>query len=395
MRWINRELQDVLASASPILTPFPVWLLTGPRQVGKSSLLKRLGADRTYINLDDPITRARATEDPISFGKSLSLPLTIDEIQYAPQLLSAIKVLADSADKAGAIWLTGSQSFEVMRGVRESLAGRVALLNLFGLSDEEKRRDSPDSFSLFHSMWLSSFPKLHPSVPQETWELYMSSYVQTYIQRDVQELLGIQKRREFEVFLKVCALRTGQRVNFDELGRDAGISGVTAKGWLSVLEDSFLIKLIHPYYSNRTKRLVKQPKLYFLDMGIAAYLAGWKTHEMLSLGAMRGAAYETHIFGQVLRHFKHRARECEFSYLYTKDGEEIDLLVESRGKVFPIEMKAGDVRAGSLVKLDKFREPSWQPARVVSPSAGSVETAIHGAPGWLLASPESLRFLDG
>ncbi|MCI0652010.1 MAG: ATP-binding protein [Planctomycetes bacterium] len=378
------------------LALFPVWLFLGPRQVGKSSLLKRYGTGRRYVNLDDPQTRAIATTDPIAFGRGLEPPLIIDEIQYAPQLLSSVKILADATRTPGLIWLTGSQEFEALRGVRESLAGRVALLNLLGLSDEEKGREIASESALFSSIWESTFPRVFPDPTEPAWDLYMSSYVQTYIERDVRELLGVQKRREFEVFLKICALRTGQRVNFDELGRDAGVSGVTAKEWISVLEDSYLLRLVHPYHSNRTKRLVKQPKLFFLDMGIAAYLAGWRSAEMLRLGPMRGAVYETHIFGQLLRYFKHRALDAEITYLRSKDNEEIDFLVEHRGRVFPIEAKCGDVRTDELPAVAKFREPNWSIARVLTPSVS--DPVGHIAPArndWLLCSSRHLGFLTG
>ncbi len=193
----------------------------------------------------------------------------------------------------------------------------------------------------------------------------------------------------------MCALRTGQRVNYDELGRDAGISGVTAKEWLSVLEDSFLLRLVHPYHSNRSKRLIKQPKLYFLDVGIAAYLAGMKTSTMLRLGTMRGAAFETHIFGQILRFFEHRALDAEMTYLRTKDGDEIDFIVEHRGKVFPIEAKSGDIRSADLMNLDKIAEPNWSDGYVLSTA---VTKNLSGQPiphakGWRMNTPSYLDFL--
>jgi predicted AAA+ superfamily ATPase len=396
MTWINRTFEAFFGSSPSHLEIFPVWLLLGPRQVGKSSLLKRCGSNRQYINLDDPQVRSLATTDPISFMHSLKAPLIIDEIQYAPQLLSAIKIIADNTKVPGAIWLSGSQNFEIMKGVQETLAGRVAILNLLGLSDEEKSVISSDEVTIFKSAWESSFPRLCPAPAEATWDMYISSYVQTYIERDVRELLGVQKRREFEVFLKMCALRTGQRINYDELGRDAGISGGTAKEWLSVLEDSFLLRLIHPYHSNRSKRLIKQPKLYFLDTGVAAYLAGWKTSEMLRLGSMRGAIYETQIFGQLLRYFKHRALDAEITYLRTKDGDEIDFLVEHRGKVFPIEAKSGDIRAADLVSLKKLAEENWSDGYVLSPAVRDElnETPIPNAPGWRMNVSTKLDFLE-
>jgi uncharacterized protein len=389
--WIKRDIQDFLDPLTPQLQSFPIWLILGPRQVGKSSVLKQCGPERQYINLDDLQTRERATRDPVLFLKDLNPPLIIDEIQYAPKLLSGLKILADSGLSAGSIWLTGSQNFEVMAGVQETLAGRVAILPLLGLSDFEKNEfeknkiaQSPQKY--FEQIVESSFPKLFQTKNSETLSLYFSSYVQTYIERDVRELLGIQKRREFEVFLKIAALRTGQIVNYDDFSRDVGVSAKTIKEWLSLLQDSFVIKLVHPYFSNRTKRLIKSPKLYFLDMGLAAYLAGWRDPEMLRLGPMSGAAFETHIFGQLLRHFGNQIREVQIHFWRTRDDDEIDFLIETQGKIYPLEAKLGNPKVSELLDLGKIRDPNWQHGMVVSltgPETGSSALTAH----WNLVSP--------
>ena len=394
--WFRRTYEDIVRRPTEALRLFPVWLFLGPRQVGKSSLLRRCaGPDRQIVNLDDLATRGRAHRDPALFAADLRLPLLIDEIQYAPALLSAIKQLADRPTAPpGAIWLTGSQSFEVMQGVRESLAGRVAVLNLFGLSDEEKGTAPTTPKEAFERIWSTSFPKLQGVSGTDAVDLYLSSYLQTYIERDVRELLGIQKRREFEIFVRMCALRTGQVLNTVEIARDAGISPNTAKEWISLLEDSFLIRLVHPHHTNRTLRMIKSPKLYFLDAGLAAWLAGWRDPETLRLSPMAGAIYETQVFGELLRHYRHRAREVDITYWRTRDGEEIDFLVEAAGRICPIEVKMGTPDARGLPRLERMSDSRWDVGRVVSLlhlAPDSLPATI--AAGWQGASASDLSFL--
>ena len=394
--WFRRTYEQILRRPTEALRLFPVWLFLGPRQVGKSSLLRRCAEpDRQIVNLDDLATRGRAHRDPALFAADLRLPLLIDEIQYAPALLSAIKQLADRpTTPPGAIWLTGSQSFEVMQGVRESLAGRVAVLNLFGLSDEEKGTAPTTPKEAFERICSTSFPKLQRVSGTDAVDLYLSSYLQTYIERDVRELLGIQKRREFEIFVRMCALRTGQVLNTVEIARDAGISPNTAKEWISLLEDSFLIRLVHPHHTNRTLRMIKSPKLYFLDAGLAAWLAGWRDPETLRLSPMAGAIYETQVFGELLRHYRHRAREVDITYWRTRDGEEIDFLVEAAGRICPIEVKMGTPDARGLPRLERMSDSRWDVGRVVSLlhlAPDSLPATI--AAGWQGASASDLSFL--
>ena len=224
-------------------------------------------------------------------------------------------------------------------------------------------------------------------------ELYLSSYVQTYIERDVRELLRIEKRREFEIFLKMCALRSAQVVNYDDLARDAGISSVTAKNWLSLLEDSFLIKLVPPYHTNRTKRLIKSPKLYFLDMGLCAHLAGWRDPEALRLGPQGGAAFETHVFGEILRRLRHRLQDADIHFWRTRDGQEIDFLVEVAGRCFPIEVKMGRPKPRDLVPLTPISDPNWEQGQVVSLSGEAVHEPL--TEEWRIVSPAGLKLHPG
>ena len=267
----------------------------------------------------------------------------------------------------------------------------AAILNLHGLSDEEKGRPASTPTDFFARLCETTFPKLAGVSDAAARDLYLASYVQTYIERDVRELVGIQRRREFEVFVKMCALRTAQEVRLESLARDAGVSPPTAKEWLSLLEDSFLLRLVHPYHSNRTKRLIKSPKLYFLDAGLAAWLGGWRTAEVLRLGPMAGALYETHIFREILRRFCHRAREASIAFWRTRGGEEIDFLVETGGTVFPIEAKMGLPDGRDLPKLEKIRETNWKEGMVISLAAGDSPQRLTSE--WRAVPPSCLDFL--
>jgi predicted AAA+ superfamily ATPase len=396
-KWIYRTLQECLTPSSP-LGLFPIWLVLGPRQVGKTSLLRHCSAaDRRYISLDDLPTRRRATESPELFTQDITLPVLIDEIQYAPHILSHLKLLVDKeATPPGCVWLTGSQNFQVMRGVRESLAGRVGIVNLLGLSDQEKVITPDHVRGYFEHIFETSFPRLFKESNSDNRALFINSYLQTYVERDIQELLGVQKRREFEVFLKMCALRTAQIVNYDDLARDVGVSASTIKEWLSVLEDSFLIKLIHPFHSNKTKRLIKSPKLYFLDMGLAAYLGGWLTVDSLLYGPMAGAAFETHIFATMLRYCLHRARPAEIHFWRTRDGQEVDFIVSTARGITPVEVKLGLPSPKELLSRAYFAESSWREGRVITAACLGSPALIGSrmSEGWLIGSPLQFDFLD-
>jgi hypothetical protein len=197
--------------------------------------------------------------------------------------------------------------------------------------------------------------------------LYLSSYLQTYVERDVSELLGVQKRREFEIFLKLCAMRTGQIINYQDLARDANVSPSVAKDWISVLEDSFLIKIIHPHFSNKSKRLIKSPKMYFMDAGLAAYLSGWKTAEQLYLGPQNGAFFETHQLINLVKNYRHQCKEVEISFWRTKDGQEVDFIVETSKSIFPVEVKMGIPRASEKLFPYHFKSRRRTWPRVRSP----------------------------
>ncbi len=353
-----RDLEDRLVEASQ---QFPVLLLTGPRQVGKTTLLQhRCGSERRYVTLDDPIRRELANHDPALFLQRFPPPVLIDEIQYAPQLLPYIKMMVDSQGTTGGFWLTGSQHFLAMRDVTETLAGRVAIVSLLGFSAREAdgrelgldpfipipdrlaaREGSPGEQGIgpvFERIWLGAFPALVAG-PAHDRELFFASYLQTYLQRDVHDLSQIGNRKAFVGFLRAAAARTGQLLNLSDLARDVDVSLPTAKSWLSILEASFQVVLLRPYHTNLTKRAVKTPKLYFLDTGLASYLTEWSTPDTLGAGALAGPILETFVVAEILKSFWHRMRRPAAYFYRDRDGREVDMVIEHDGRLFGIEVK--------------------------------------------------------
>lgn len=357
----RRTLEQTIHKVSK---SFPALLVTGPRQVGKTTLLELCAGDdtatgRNYVTLDDLDARSLAQRDPALFLQTWQPPLIIDEIQYAPQLFSAIKVALDREKRNGMFWLTGSQKFHLMRGISESLAGRVAIIDLLGVSHAElsnraaasrpflptqewvsgSRGASPLSLmELYRLIWMGSFPRLYEQ-GSEVRDLFYRSYIQTYIQRDVQDLLKVSDQMAFHRFLVAVAARTAQLLNYSSLARDVGVDNKTAKAWMSVLEASGLVFLLQPYHTNLTKRLVKTPKLYFLDTGLAAYLTRWPDPASLEAGSLSGAILETWVVGEVIRSYWHNGLECGLYFYRDTDQQEIDLVIESGDTLFPVEIK--------------------------------------------------------
>ncbi len=356
MQYYKRVLEKRILEISK---QFPVLLLTGPRQVGKTTLLHHLcGEERAYASLDDLSLRELAREDPVLFLKQFKPPVLIDEIQYAPELFSYIKINVDKEQKNGLYWLTGSQQYQMMQGISETLAGRVAILKLLGFSQREKKRNitgaqpflpsenhksqnpiNMDIDSFYETVWRGSFPKLITD-PNVEVPVFYNSFLQTYLQRDVRDLTQVGDIEQFTRFVRACAARTGQMLNYSELARDVDISVMTAKNWLSILIASFQVILLPSYHTNITKRLIKTPKLYFLDTGLCAFLTGWSSPRTLRNGAMNGAFVETYVVTEILKSWWFQALEIPMYYYRDKDGVEIDLLIDKDNILYPIEIKS-------------------------------------------------------
>jgi uncharacterized protein len=359
---------------------FPVLLVTGPRQVGKTTFVQHAcAASRTYLTLDDPTLRSLAKEDPALFLQRFRPPMLVDEFQYAPELLPHIKMGVDRQRKPGLFWLTGSQHFQAMKGVSESLAGRVGIVNLLGFSHREmigKSQDAepflPDPMEisrkltkknpislrdLYRIIWRGAYPAIAVNDEIER-DLFFSSYIQTYLQRDVRDLARVGDETAFLRFFRAAAARTGQLLNMADLARDADVAPNTAKSWLSILQGSGVVFLLQPWHSNITKRMVKTPKLYFLDTGLCAYLTEWSSPETLEAGAMSGAVLETWVVVEILKSYLHAGRQAPLYYYRDKDKLEIDLLIFRDGMVYPLEIKktANPTKrdARSLGAIDKL-----------------------------------------
>ena len=362
---------------------FPALLLTGPRQSVKTTMLRHLcGPERRYVTLDDLGRRDLARSDPGLFLQQYPPPVLIDEIQYAPDLLPYIKMSIDEERRPGAFWMTGSQHFHLMQGIGETLAGRVALLKMLGLSRRETRGadldlppflPTPERLralapgqpaagldEIYRWIWQGSLPELATGQVSDR-DVFYSSYLQTYVQRDVRDLARVGDLLVFTRFVRACAARTGQVLNLSDLARDTDVSVPTAKAWLSILEAGFLVFLLCPLASNVTRRLIKAPKIYFLDTGLCAWLTEWSTPETLAAGAMAGAILETHSVAEILKSWWHRGREPALYYYRDRDGREIDLVFASDGHLHPFEIKRGATPrrkwSGTFRALDRLEYP--------------------------------------
>lgn len=358
----NMLKRTLTSHLSHIIKNFPVVLVTGPRQVGKSTLLENFMPDKyTVVTLDDLDERELAIKDPALFLQNHQPPVLIDEIQYAPNLFSYIKIYVDKhKDEKGLFLLTGSQKFSLMKGVQETLAGRVAVLDLLGFSNAEiaqnpdiepflpsedlisvlknKKLEQKTVQDIYKDIWNGSFPELIMRNGDDR-ELYYRSYIQTYIERDVKTAYNISDQIAFKNFIKTVAARTGQLLNVSDIARDIGVDDKTAKSWLNILEMSGLVYLLHPYYNNITNRIVKTPKVYFLDTGLCSYLTGWDSPKTLEAGAMSGAVLETYVLSEILKSYWHNAKEAPIYFYRDKDKKEIDFIIETNGTLYPIEVK--------------------------------------------------------
>lgn len=358
--YIKRHLEKEILKASKY---YPVVMVCGQRQVGKSTMLNHIKeSNRRYVSLDDMNARRLAENDPELFFETYGLPILIDEFQRVPSILLEIKKIVDEKalngeNNEGLFWLTGSQKFKMMKNVSESLAGRIAVFDLAGLSTAEIENRPSELFSpnldelkkrivtsknknihdIFKLIFKGSMPKIITTDIER--DRYYSDYVNTYLERDIKELAQVGKLNEFYDFLVFMAARTSQELKYSEISSTIGISAPTAKAWVSILERSGVIYILHPYSTNITKRLVKTPKMYFMDTGLAAYLCRWPNAETLENGAMDGAFFETYVVTEIVKSYYNAGRRPDLYYYRDIDGKEIDLLIAQGNDIYPIEIK--------------------------------------------------------
>lgn len=407
MKYIHRNLEAVVGE---VTKEYPVVLVTGPRQVGKTTMLQKLmeGTPRGYVSLDDLTERALAKSDPELFLQLHRPPVLIDEVQYAPELFSAIKLYADQEHAPGAFWLTGSQIFKLMQGVQESLAGRVAVLSMTSLSQAEicgaeaepfrvdfealsrraEKRTAGDVHTVFARIWHGSMPSLTSGAVSNS-QIFYSSYLSTYIERDVHGLSETVDPLKFLRFITAVAARCSQMLNVAEIARDADINQKQVKDWLAILEALGIIFYLHPYSNNLLTRLVKTPKLYFYDTGLVCYLTRWSSPETLENGAMNGALLEDYTVAEIAKTYLSCGKEPYLYYYRDKDAREIDLVLEQDGVLNPIEIKKTANPGRELTRvfalLDRASTPRGKGAIICMKSQlGAVDRENYIVPVWTI-----------
>ena len=380
MVYIHRTLEQKIMDIS---RDYSCLLLIGPRQVGKTTMLEHLmeGSGRQKVTLDDVENRRLAQSDPALFLEMHPAPVLIDEVQYAPQLFSYIKINVDNGAAPGSYWLTGSQAFQLMELAQESLAGRTAIVHMSALSQSElygdgtteplslklenlnRRKEhlsSCNSMEMFERIWNGGMPG-HRSGRFTDRDVFYSSYIQTYINRDVSDMIPGVDKLLFADFIRAAACRVGQMLNTHDIAQDVGVSDDTAKRWLQVLEQSEVIFYLRPYSNNLLKRTVKTPKMYFFDTGLAAYLTKYSSPEILMNGAINGAILENYTVAEIRKTWLNSAKECLLHYYRDKDTNEIDMVIEADGELHPLEIKKstnpGTELASAFKVLDKGSVP--------------------------------------
>lgn len=357
--YVNRQIEPLLEKAS---SDFPVIVLTGARQTGKSTLLQHMFKDHAYISLDDPIVRRNCREDPALFIENYPAPCIIDEIQYAPEILPYIKIEVDKQRRStGRYILTGSQIFPLMAGLTETLAGRAAILHLYGMGIQEVPVNPSNFQGLFERIFKGSFPD--PLVHKVDRSLFYSSYLQTYVERDIRQIQSVQDTAQFQYFLELLAGRTGNLLNLSEIAKEIGISQPNAKRWLSLLETTGIVYLLRPYHKNISKRIVKSPKLYFTDTGLLSYLLRYPNSETLAAGPSQGAVFENFVIAEFLKQKANLNLDINLYFYRDSNQNEIDLVVESAASSSLYEIKLNSTvqpkHYRQLTRLkDHFPNPS-------------------------------------
>ena len=350
------DRQKIRGTLRALFRQFPAVVVTGPRQVGKTSLVRRVFPSHPYVSLDIPSMAEQAEKSPETFIRTFAEPLIIDEVQYAPSLFRNLKAKIDLDKRPGRFILTGSQSFALMHGISESLAGRCGVLSMLNLSARELQ-DSGQAFDEIGYIFKGGYPELYekPEIDPHFW---YGAYFSTYLERDVRNILNVGNLRDFDRFLRAVAVRTGQILSYSDLARDVGIAPNTAKQWISVLQASGQIVLLEPYHRNLGKRLVKSPKLYMADTGLAAFLMGFESGEGLLRHPVIGALWETHVVMQIVKHFASKGKTVPLWFWRTGQGAEVDLLVEHGGRFVAIEAKFSEAPDETALKgldaLQKF-----------------------------------------
>ncbi len=351
---ISRTLENKIKE---LATKFPVISLTGPRQSGKTTLVRHTFPGYHYVSLEEPDTRLNAQTDPRGFLRNHPDGLIIDEVQRVPELFSYIQSFADESDRTAQFILTGSQNFLLLEKISQSLAGRVAILKLlpFSLNELDKANIRYSHFDPF--LLQGFYPRLYDKkiAPDD----YYPNYIQTYIERDVRQIINITDLNVFTRFLKLCAGRIGQLVNLSSLGQEAGITHATARAWISLLEASYIVFLLHPHHRNFNKRLVKSPKLYFYDTGLACSLLGIREVTQVETHYLRGSLFENLVIADIFKSFTNTGKEPPITFWRDKTGHEIDLLVESGNDLHPVEIKSSQTISPNFFKdLNFYKDVS-------------------------------------
>lgn len=407
MTYIKRDIEDKIIALSK---EYSCILITGPRQVGKTTVLRQLADEsRAYVTLDDLEERGLAKRDPAMFLQLHPAPVMIDEVQYAPELFSYIKIEIDKGADPGSFWLTGSQAFKLMELAQESLAGRVAILHMHGLSQHEiygsgkcepftldltalalrqKTNTPADITEIYNRIWKGSMPGLVSGKFSDR-DVFYSGYLQTYIERDVKEQVQVADSLLFRDFVRAAACRAGQMLNVHDIAQDVGVSGETAKRWLQVLEKSDVIFFLRPYSNNLLKRTVKTPKMYFFDTGLVAYLTRYSSAEILANGAINGAILENYVISELMKSYHNNAKECLLWYYRDKESNEIDLVIESDGMLHPLEIKRsvnpGSELLNAFELLQKASVPRGKGAILCMRSAlSAIDSENFIVPIWMI-----------